>query len=128
MRTDAARTDAPLAPLNRRAVHLPADGQVRIEMPDLKLELKLRDLGFDGFNVVAPRPFWKGMTHWFTFTARSGESVTLVAKAVHCQALPDKQAFVTGWEFMRGSAERTEAAIAQLLDALAEPPAGKLLD
>ncbi len=128
MRTAAAYTDATLTASTRRAVHLPADGQVRIEMPDVKLELKLRDLGYDGFNIVAPRPFWKGMTHWFTFTSRSGESVTLVAKAVHCQALPNEHAFVSGWEFMRGSAERTEAAIAQLLDALAEPPAGRRLD
>jgi hypothetical protein len=128
MRTAAAYADATMTASNRRPGHLAADGQVRLEIPAAKLEVRLRDLGYDGFNIVAPRPFWKGMTHWFTFTSRSGESVTLVAKAVHCQAVPGEHAFVSGWEFMRGSAERTEAAIGQLLDALAEPQQGRRLD
>lgn len=114
----ALRVDPVLVALSRRWARLPASGHLRVEIPDLQVELRLRDLSFGGFAIVAPRPFWKGMTHRFLFATRSGESVTLVAKAVHCQQEPNGAAFVTGWEFMRGSAERTEAAIGRLLDTL----------
>jgi len=43
----------------------------------------------------------------------------LVAKAVHSYAVQGEPRFVTGWEFMAGSADRTERAIAQLLNELA---------
>ncbi len=42
----------------------------------------------------------------------------LVAKAVHCSPVPDASAFLSGWEFMRGSAEKTEAAIGRLLQTV----------
>ena len=104
--------------MSRRSIRLPANGNVRVEMPNMKVKVELRDLGFGGFAIVAPRPFCKGLTHWFSFASGMGEPVTLVAKAVHCQALGDRSGFVSGWEFMRGTADRTEAAIGQLLDAL----------
>jgi hypothetical protein len=97
---------------------------VHVEIAGLALTLELRDLGFDGFGLVASKPFWRGMTHRFTFRSASGLQVTLVAKAVHCYALPEDgdRKFVTGWEFMAGSAERTAAAIGQLFAAANDAP------
>src|SRR4030095_13725902 len=67
--------------VQRRTARLAVDGQVQIAIPGLELPLELRDLSLGGFAIVAPRPYWKGMTHWFTFsTFRGGaeRSVTLV--------------------------------------------------
>lgn len=102
----------------RRTARLIAAGQLRVAIPSLDLNLELRDLSFGGFAIVAPRPFCKGLTHWFTFSAGQGQSITLVAKAVHCYANSKDRKFVSGWEFMPGTADRTERAIGQLLDAL----------
>jgi hypothetical protein len=101
-----------------------ATNHVHVQIAGLALPLELRDLGFDGFAVVAPKPFWRGMTHRFTFVGHSGLEVTLVAKAVHCRSLPQEgdRVFITGWEFMAGSAERTEAAIGLLFAAATEAP------
>lgn len=104
--------------LQRRWARLAVNGQIQVAIRDLDLALELRDLSFGGFAVHAPRPFWKGMTHWFTFSTPAGQSITLVAKAVHCYRLPDQPRFVSGWVFMAGTADRTERAIGQLLDAL----------
>lgn len=62
------------------------------------------------------------MTHQFTFIGATGRQATLVAKAVHCYSrdAEGEPKFVTGWEFMPGSADRTEAAIGQLLDIAIE--------
>jgi hypothetical protein len=98
--------------------------QVNVQIAGLALALELRDLGLHGFAVVTSRPFWRGMTHRFTFASDSGPEVTLVAKAVHCHSVPQEgdRKFVTGWEFMAGSAERTAAAIGQLFTAATEAP------
>jgi hypothetical protein len=118
MEGHAVRVDPVLAALQRRWARLPAGAQLRVEIADLPVELLLRDLTFGGFAIVAPRPFWKGMTHRFTFATRAGGSLTLVAKAVYCSPTADGKAFVSGWEFMRGMADRTEAAIGRLLETL----------
>lgn len=102
----------------RRTARLAVDGQLLVAIPSLELDLQLRDMSFGGFAVVSPKSFWRGMTHWFTFTTQTGESIMLVAKAVHCYALQGERRFVTGWEFMAGSADRTERAIGQLLATL----------
>jgi hypothetical protein len=83
------RVDPVLLAMRRRSIRLPANGNVRVEMPNTKVKLERRDLGFGGFAIVAPRPFCKGLTHWFSFASGMGDPVTLVAKAVHCQALAD---------------------------------------
>lgn len=103
---------------SRRSARLAVEGQVRVAIPSLDLKLELRDLSFGGFAIMATRPFWRGMTHWFTFSTSTGQSITLVAKAVHCHSSKTDRRFVSGWEFMKGTAERTERAIGQLLDAL----------
>ena len=89
-----------------------------VRIPGLNLDLEIRDLNFGGFALITSRRFWKGMTHQFTFAGATGHEVTLVAKVVHCYSLTAEGAprFVTGWEFMAGSAERTEAAIGKLFD------------
>jgi hypothetical protein len=101
-----------------------ATNQVHVQIAGLALLLELRDLGFDGFAVVAARPFWRGMTHRFTFASDSGMEISLVAKAVHCYSLPQEgdRKFITGWEFMPGSADRTEAAMGLLFAAATEAP------
>jgi hypothetical protein len=102
----------------RRTTRLSVDGRLSVVIPGLNVGLELRDLSFGGFAVVAPRAFWRGMTHWFTFSTLNGESTTLVAKAVHCYAVEGQPLFITGWEFMAGSADRSERAIGLLLEAL----------
>jgi len=106
-------------PSQRRAVRLLPTNELRVHIAGLALTVEIRDLSFGGFAIIATRPFWRGMTHRFTFASSSGLEISLVAKAVHCYSLPPEAGptFVTGWEFMRGAAERTAAAIGQLLDA-----------
>ena len=54
-----------------------------------------------------------------TFACRSGFSVDLVAKAVHCYRMADgaQNRFISGWEFMAGSADKTAVAIGKLIEA-----------
>ena len=109
-----------MAPVRRPRVVPSARLGVRIQ--GLTLPLEIQDMSFGGFAIVASKPFWRGMTHWFTFSTASGFEVTLVAKAVHCRQLADDDGsrFVSGWEFMAGSAERTEIAIGELLGSDAD--------
>jgi hypothetical protein len=117
------RVDPVLTALARRSARLPAAGQVRVEIGGTDIALHLHDLGFGGFAITAPRPFWKGMTHRFTFETHDGASITLVAKVVHCTPSPDGVTFITGWEFMRAAAERHESAIGHLVNALTKTTA-----
>jgi hypothetical protein len=107
----------------RHVRRLPAGG-VRVQIAGLALTLELCDLCLDGFAVVTTRPFWRGMTHRFTFSSDAGLEATLVAKAVHCYSVPQEgdRKFVTGWEFMAGSADRTAAAIGPLFTTSTETP------
>jgi hypothetical protein len=95
---------------------------LRVVINGLDAEIQLHNLGFGGFAVVAPRPFWRGMTHRFTFATRSGLSIDLVAKAVHCYRIADgtPNRFISGWEFMAGSADKTAVALGKLIDAAGE--------
>jgi hypothetical protein len=127
MASPALRVDPVLLALSRRSTRLATDGSLAIDMPEVKVDIELRDLSFGGFSIAASRPFWRGMTHWFTLSTRSGESIRLVAKAVYCRGA-DEGRFVSGWEFMRGTADDTEAAIGQLLDALATSRGPRRLD
>ena len=106
----------------RRTARLLPTAAVTVRIPGLRVAVEIRDLSFGGFALVASRRFWKGMTHQFAFAGATGYEVTLVAKAVHCYSLAaeGEQKFVSGWEFMAGSAERTEAAIGQLLNIAIE--------
>ena len=104
----------------RRAARLLVHGQVQVAISGLDLPVELRDLSFCGFGIQAPRQFFKGMTHWFTFSTAAGSSVSLVAKAVHCYNVAGEKAFVSGWEFMAGTSDRTEKAINELLTAITE--------
>ena len=109
------------AAVQRRTARLAVNGQVQVAIPGLDLMLELRDLSFGGFGMVAPRPFWKGMTHRFvfsTFSGGAGRSITLVAKMIHCNAVRAEHGYISGWEFMRGTSDRTEKEIGQLLDAV----------
>ena len=103
----------------RRSARFVPTAHLTIRITTLEVPLDLRDLSFGGFAISAPRPFKTGLTHWFTFSTDKGLGVTLVAKAVHCYAslVNDQQIYVSGWEFMIGSAEETDAGIRQLLDA-----------
>jgi hypothetical protein len=38
--------DPVLLAISRRSIRLPANGAVRVEMPNMKVKLELRDLGF----------------------------------------------------------------------------------
>jgi hypothetical protein len=102
---------------SRKAPRVLPSAGLGVRIPGLSLPLEIRDLSVGGFAIVAEKPFWRGMTHWFTFSMPSGVEVTLVAKAVHCRLLAtgDVPRFVSGWQFMAGSAERTATAIGQLL-------------
>ena len=102
----------------RRSSRLIPTTGVRVTISGLTADLQLQNLSFGGFAVTAPRPFWRGMTHRFTFASDSGLSIELVAKAVHCYRVANsaQDRYVSGWEFMAGSADRTEAAISKLLD------------
>lgn len=110
--------------MQRRTARHPVNGQLAIAIRGMDLSVELRDLSFGGFAIVAPRQFWRGMTHWFTFSTPAGRTVTLVAKAVHCAPVQnDPQAvntprFLSGWEFMAGTSEKNEKAIGELLSAL----------
>jgi hypothetical protein len=97
---------------------VPTSG-LHVAINGLDAALQLHNLGFGGFAVIAPRPFWRGMTHRFTFACRSGFSVDLVAKAVHCYRMADggQNRFISGWEFMAGSADKTALAIGKLIEA-----------
>jgi hypothetical protein len=103
----------------RRSARIVPTAHLTVTIPTLAVPLELRNLSFGGFAISAPRPFKTGLTHRFTFAADNGLEVTLVAKAVHCYAslVNDQQVFVTGWEFMLGSADVTDAGIRQLIDA-----------
>ena len=92
---------------------------LRVEIAGLGLPVEVRDLSRGGFATVASKGFWRGMTHRFTFASPSGFVISLVAKAVRSYSLPQgsEPKFVTGWEFMAGSMDRTEKAIGQLTDA-----------
>jgi hypothetical protein len=119
MEARSLRVDPVLAALTRRSARLPVVGKLQVAIQNLPIDLRLRDLSYSSFAIVASRPFWRGMTHRFTFATQSGESITLVAKSVHCQQVAeDAVSFLSGWEFMRGSADRTEAAIGKLVDTL----------
>jgi hypothetical protein len=109
---------AATAASRRRTVRIEVDGKLSVAIPTLNVDLHLKDMSFGGFAVVSPRSFWRGMTHWFTFSTRTGQSIMLVAKAVHCYAVKGEPRFVSGWEFMAGSADRTDRAIGQLLEEL----------
>ena len=93
------------ASARRRAARLAVHGQVQVAISGLDLPLELRDLSFCGFGIRAPRQFFKGMTHWFTFSTAAGSSVSLVAKAVHCYTVEGEKTFVSGWEFMAGTSD-----------------------
>lgn len=77
-------------------------------------------MGFGGFAISVPRPFVRGLTHKFIFAARNGVEVSLIAKAVHCysRTVDGQMTFVSGWEFMAGSAQQTEAEIGRLLQSV----------
>jgi hypothetical protein len=106
------------AAVQRRTARLAVNGQVQVAISGLDLTLELRDLSFGGFGMTAPRPFWKGMTHRFVFSTPAGRSISLVAKMIHCSAVRAEQGYISGWEFMPGTSDRTEKAIGDLLDAV----------
>lgn len=105
--------------LRRKHVRIVPSGHLKVSIVNSPLPVELHDLSLGGFALTASRPFPIGLTHRFLFATSSGVEVTLVAKAIHCYSrlVDGVQSFVTGWEFMAGSAELTEAALAQLMDA-----------
>jgi hypothetical protein len=121
MHTATATSTKPVLDQRRSSRVIPTTG-LRVEIPGLNADLQLQNLSYGGFAVSARRAFWRGMTHRFTFVSASGLSIELVAKAVHCYRLGNttQERYVSGWEFMAGSADRTEAAIGRLLEAATE--------
>ena len=110
----------------RRNPRFLANGLIAVEILYADLTLELRDLGAGGFSIIAPRAFPRGMTHRFTFATPAGQSVRLLAKAIHCRQEPPTTGaprFVTGWEFMAGSAEATNRSIEALLETVIAGPA-----
>jgi hypothetical protein len=112
-------TYVPMGSARRRSARIVPTGHLVVSIPGLATPLELRNMSFGGFAIAAGRPFKTGFTHRFQFANDSGLEVILVAKAVHCYAtlIDDRPLFVSGWEFMAGSAEQTELAIGQLLEA-----------
>lgn len=102
----------------RRTARIEQTGQVSVGITDAAFSTDLRDLSLGGFSIVSTKNFPLGMTHWFRFTTTGGEVVTLPAKAVHCRPLPGDTKYISGWEFMPGSAEVTDIAVGRLLDAM----------
>jgi hypothetical protein len=102
--------------LRRKTARVLPDGSVSVRIATSRVPLEVHDLSVCGFAVSTAAPFTIGHTHRFVFTTSDGVEVSLVAKAVHCYArlLDGARTYVTGWEFMAGSAPLTEAAFERL--------------
>jgi hypothetical protein len=105
--------------LNRRhAARLIPAAHLSVKFVSLPLAIELHDLSLGGFSITAGRPFPIGLTHRFVIATPEGAEVRLVAKVIHCysRVIDGVQSFVTGWEFMAGSADATAAALSKLCD------------
>ena len=118
MRLQKSESAAQSGVSRRRTARIEQTGHVAVAITDAPFETDLRDLSLGGFSIASPKNFPLGMTHLFRFTTSGGDVVALPAKAVHCRPIPGGATFISGWEFMPGSAEVTDIAVGRLLDAM----------
>jgi hypothetical protein len=104
---------------HRKAFRIAVSGGVcaRLLAPERAVELK--DIGSGGFLVHSPVPIPLATRHQVEFSTSDGWRTTLTARSVHSRFLNTPGVPAThavGFAFVVDAAERTDEAVAQLID------------
>ncbi len=66
--------------------------------------VQLFDLSLGGFAILSAQAFQRGVIHWFTFTADTGRTFQVLARAVHTfELMVGMDQFISGWEFVESN-------------------------
>ena len=104
---------------HRRAVRVEVTGGVTtcLLAPDRLVQLK--DIGPGGFLIHSPTAIPLAKVHRVRFATADGWQTTLSARSVHsrrCGGLGAPAVFAVGFAFVVNAAERTDEAVAHLID------------
>lgn len=97
-----APTTAPDVHERRKSPRLEVLGTLHGQIVPLRIAITVREIGFGGFSIETVFPLPVEAIHDFRFTLRSGSTVTVRGRVVHCreEARESATIYVAGLEFV----------------------------